>query len=71
MSDLIPEEGEHDVGAGDALASGILYALHEGWEISKALRLGVCSAASSLIELGCSEGILPYNKCLELAEIYD
>ena len=58
------------LGAGDALASGILYAIHEGWPISEALRLGVCSAASCLQELSSSKGILPHNECLELGETY-
>ena len=59
------------LGAGDALASGILYAIHEGWEISDALRLGVCSATSCLLELSSSKGILPYNECLRLEETYN
>ncbi len=58
-------------GAGDALASGILYAIHEEWKISDALRLGVCSAASCLMELGCSEGVLSYKECLNLEDTFD
>lgn len=58
------------LGAGDALASGILYAIHEGWEISDALRLGVCSAASCLQELGSSKGIQSYNECLKLGDTH-
>ena len=58
------------LGAGDALAAGILYAIHEGWPISEALRLGVCSSASCLLELSSSKGILPYNKCLDIGENY-
>lgn len=54
------------LGAGDALASGILYAIHEGWEIPDALRLGVCSAAACLQELSSSKGILSYGECLKL-----
>lgn len=53
-------------GAGDALASGILYAIHEEWKISDALRLGVCSAASCLQALSCSKGILSYQEYLKL-----
>jgi sugar/nucleoside kinase (ribokinase family) len=59
------------LGAGDALASGILYAIHEGWEIPAALRLGVCSAASCLQELSSSEGILSYDECMRLGDTYD
>jgi len=58
-------------GAGDALASGILFGIHENWEMSDALRLGVCCAAYSLQELSCSKGILSYKECLELEKIYD
>ena len=58
------------LGAGDALASGILYAIHEGWEIPDALRLGVCSAAACLQELSSSKGILSYNDCLRLENIH-
>ncbi len=57
-------------GAGDALASGILYALHENWSVRDALRLGVCAAASSLTDPTCSEGVLPAAACLALEEVY-
>jgi len=53
------------------LASGILYAIHEGWKISDALRLGVCSAASCLQELSSSKGILSFDECLKLEETYN
>ena len=59
------------LGAGDALASGILYAIHEGWKMSDALRLGVCSAAACLQELSSSKGILSYDECMKLEETYD
>jgi len=59
------------LGAGDALASGILYAIHEEWKISDALRLGVCSAASCLQELSSSKGILSYRECLKLEDTYN
>jgi sugar/nucleoside kinase (ribokinase family) len=57
-------------GAGDALASGILHALHEGWAMADALRLGVCAAAASLTHPTCSEGVLPIADCLALAAEY-
>ena len=59
------------LGAGDALASGILYAIHEEWKIPDALRLGVCCAASCLQELSSSKGILSYKECLKLEEKYN
>lgn len=55
-------------GAGDALASGILYGLHEGWRTEEALRLGVCAAAASLEHPTCSEGVRAAAKCLALAD---
>ena len=44
-------------GAGDALAAGVLYGLHEEWPIPECLRLGVCVAATSLYHPTCSDGI--------------
>ena len=58
-------------GAGDALASGVLFYIHEERPIAEALRLGVCSAASCLQSVSCSKGILTVEECLRLAAIYD
>lgn len=52
-------------GAGDALASGVLFGLHENWEINASLELGVCVAAMSLRSPSCSEGIASWQECLE------
>lgn len=54
-------------GAGDALAAGILYGVHEGWDMEKALLLGVSAAATSLSSVTCSDGIKQAQECLELA----
>jgi sugar/nucleoside kinase (ribokinase family) len=54
-------------GAGDALASGVLYGLHENWPMPDALLLGVCAAAASLAHPTCSEGIRSRSECLALA----
>lgn len=56
------------VGAGDALAAGVIFGLHEDWSVEKSLRLGVCSAASCLRHETCSEGILPFEECFALGE---
>lgn len=69
--EIPPAKVKSVVGAGDALAAGILYGIHEEWKITDALRMGVCCAASCLQELGCSEGILPYDECLKLEDIYN
>lgn len=55
-------------GAGDALASGVILGLHEGWAIEKSLQLGVCAAAASLTHPTCSEGVKSRAECLRLAE---
>jgi sugar/nucleoside kinase (ribokinase family) len=53
-------------GAGDALASGVLYGLHDGWPIRESLQLGVCAAAASLMHPTCSEGVVSRAECLAL-----
>ena len=52
------------VGAGDALAAGVLFGLHEGWPMERALELGACTAAASLLHPTSSEGVLPAGDCL-------
>jgi len=54
------------VGAGDAFAAGVLFGLHENVPIQEALRYGVTTAASCLLGMGTSEGILPLEECLAL-----
>jgi sugar/nucleoside kinase (ribokinase family) len=65
---LPPEAIRGTAGAGDAFASGVLYARHSGQGIAEALRLGVCVAAGSLTHPTCSEGILPANQSMRLDE---
>lgn len=55
-------------GAGDALAAGVLYGLHEGWPIEETLRLGVATAAASLMDATCSEGVMPAEVCQARAD---
>lgn len=55
-------------GAGDALAAGILFGLHENWPIRDALRLGVCVAAASLFDPTCSASVRPVDACLRLGD---
>lgn len=54
-------------GAGDALAAGILFGLHEGWPMAHALQLGVAAAAASLAHPTCSEGVGTADECRALA----
>lgn len=58
------------VGAGDALAAGVLFGLHEGWDLPSTLRLGVCAAASCLLHATSSEGVLSWQECLELGQTF-
>jgi sugar/nucleoside kinase (ribokinase family) len=59
---------ENDVrgtcGAGDALASGFLFGLHEGRCLEDCLRLGICAAATCLHHLTSSDGIRTAEECL-------
>jgi sugar/nucleoside kinase (ribokinase family) len=54
------------VGAGDALAAGVLLGLHEAWPMARALELGACAAAASLLHATCSESILHHADCVAL-----
>jgi len=55
-------------GAGDAFAAGVLAMRLEGGTLAKALRLGVCVAASSLFDATCSASIRSLVECLELRD---
>lgn len=55
-------------GAGDALATGVVYGLHEGWPMARSLELGVCAAAASLLHPTCSEGVASRSECMALAQ---
>jgi sugar/nucleoside kinase (ribokinase family) len=65
---LPPEEIQGTVGAGDALAAGVLLARHHEMSWPEALKLGVCAAAACLRSPTASDGLLPWKKCLELGE---
>ena len=54
------------VGAGDAFCAGMLYGLHEGWDVMETAGLGSCCAAASLSRPGASEGVLPMEETLGL-----
>jgi sugar/nucleoside kinase (ribokinase family) len=55
-------------GAGDALASGVLFGWHEDWPMQQSLKLGVCAAAASLRHPTCSDAIESRDACLGLGE---
>jgi len=52
-------------GAGDALAAGVLWGVHEAWPMARALELGVCAAATSLLHPSCSDSVRSSAECLE------
>jgi sugar/nucleoside kinase (ribokinase family) len=58
------------IGAGDATAAGVVYGLHEGWDVARCLRLGVSSAAACLRGANTSDGLGPAQECLALGERY-
>ena len=55
-------------GAGDALASGVLFGWHEGWSMQRSLELGVCAAAASLRHPTCSEAVSTVDECRALGQ---
>src|ERR1035438_118844 len=54
-------------GAGDAFCAGVLYGLHEGWDLQRCLLTGVCIAAASLADATCTSGVRSLNTSLALA----
>jgi sugar/nucleoside kinase (ribokinase family) len=55
-------------GAGDAFAAGLLYGLHEGWEIARALALAHIAAAASMRAISTTAGVTAWRGCLALGE---
>ncbi len=55
------------VGAGDAFASGILYGLHEGWEIHQSLELAHAASAASLRSSTTVGAVGSVEECLAYA----
>lgn len=51
-------------GAGDAFAAGFLLGTHHGMTSQESLELAVCSAATSLHAITCSDSIRPWEECL-------
>lgn len=55
------------VGAGDACCAGILFGIHEGWDLADAARLGVCAAAGCLSSPNTTDGVRAADELLALA----
>jgi len=56
------------VGAGDAFVSGMLYALHEHWQLPAAMELAHSAAAASLRSLTTTGSVESVNSCLQFAQ---
>lgn len=56
------------IGAGDALAAGLLFGIHDGWPVERSLRLGVASAAMCIRNPHTSDGIAEVAACLQAAD---
>jgi sugar/nucleoside kinase (ribokinase family) len=57
-------------GAGDAFCAGVLYGLHEEWDLGKCLRTAVCAAAASLSHPACTAGMKSLSAVQALAKKY-
>jgi sugar/nucleoside kinase (ribokinase family) len=44
------------LGAGDAFCAGMLYGIHQGWELEASLRLGCANAYFNLFNVSATEG---------------
>ena len=55
-------------GAGDAFCAGVLWGLHEGWELQRCLLTGVCIAAASLSDATCTAGVKSLGTSLALGK---
>lgn len=45
-------------GAGDGFSAGLIAGLAKGWELEKALRLGVANGASAVTQIGAKKGLI-------------
>ena len=57
-------------GAGDAFCAGVLYAAEKELGMAEALKIGACTAAASLSEVGSIDGVRPLGEVLKLYDAY-
>jgi sugar/nucleoside kinase (ribokinase family) len=57
-------------GAGDAFASGVVYGLHEGWDVQDCLKLGVATAAQNIKSFATAQDIKPFKETIAEADKY-
>jgi sugar/nucleoside kinase (ribokinase family) len=55
-------------GAGDAFCAGVLWGLHEEWDVQRCLLTGICIAAASLADATCTAGVKSLATSLALAK---
>ncbi len=58
------------VGAGDAFCAGVLYGAETGMSLPESLKLGACTAAASLSQVGASDGVGTVQQVLALYDLY-
>ena len=54
------------VGAGDAFCAGVLYSIHQGWNMTQALKVGTVTATCCLSKSGTTEGIENIESMMKL-----
>lgn len=57
-------------GAGDAFCSGMLYGIHERWDIGRSLKLAVAAAAVCLSDASCTGAMCDLGRTFALTEKY-
>jgi len=57
-------------GAGDAFCAGMLYGLHERWDLERTMRLAVTAAAVCLSDASCTGAMRDLESTLALADRY-
>lgn len=57
-------------GAGDAFCAGILYAAEKELGLKEGLKIGACTAAASLSQVGATDGVGTFNEVMKLYELY-
>jgi sugar/nucleoside kinase (ribokinase family) len=65
---LPPKYVAGTAGAGDAFCAGVLWGLHEGWDLARCLETAVCAAAACLADATCTASMRPLKAVLELAK---
>ncbi len=55
-------------GAGDAFCAGVLYGLHEGWDLRRALELATCAGAMCLLDVTTTGSIKSWQEALAMKE---